>query len=472
VTPPHLASAVETAALVRSGQVSAKSVTQAALERIDARNADINAFTATTPERALARARAVDAAVARGQDPGTLAGVPFAVKNLFDVAGVATLAGSVIERRRAPAAADAFAVARLEAAGAVCVGCLNMDEYAYGFTTENSHYGATRNPHDTARSAGGSSGGSAAAVAAGLVPLTLGTDTNGSVRVPASVTGLWGLKPTFGRLSRAGSVAFVPSLDHIGALARSVADLACAYDALQGDDPDDPAQARRPAQPVAALLHALLHHGVTGLRVARLGGHFARNGLPLVQSAADRLATALGATSVIELPDAAAARAAAFIITAAEGAQMHLADLRAMAQDFEPLTRDRLLAGAMIPAQWLLHAQRIRTVFRAQLAAVFQDWDILVAPATPSPAGLIGQDMLEIDGVGVPLRASFGVYTQPISFIGLPVIAAPLQSQAPGGLPVGVQLIAAPWREDLLFRAAATLEWAGICTAPVAPAFT
>ncbi len=468
MTPPHLAGAVEIAASVRSGRVSAESVMQAALERIDARNADINAFTATTPERALARARTVDAAVARGQDPGTLAGVPFAVKNLFDVAGVATLAGSVIERRRAPASADAFAVARLEAAGAVCVGCLNMDEYAYGFTTENSHYGATRNPHDTARSAGGSSGGSAAAVAAGLAPLTLGTDTNGSIRVPASVTGLWGLKPTFGRLSRAGSVAFVPSLDHIGPLARGVADLACAYDALQGDDPDDPAQGRRPAQPVTALLR----EGVTGLRVARLGGHFARHGLPLVQSAADRVATALGATSVVELPDAAAARAAAFIITAAEGAQMHLADLRAMAQDFEPLTRDRLLAGAMIPAQWLLHAQRIRTMFRAQLAAVFQDWDILVAPATPSPAGLIGQDMLEIDGVAVPLRASLGVYTQPISFIGLPVIAAPLQSQAPGGLPVGVQLIAAPWREDLLFRAAATLEWAGICAAPVAPAFT
>ena len=163
-------------------------------------------------------------------------------------AGVVTLAGSKIDAERPPAAADARIVQRLVAAGAVPVGALNMDEYAYGFTTENTHYGPTRNPHDTARVAGGSSGGSAAAVAAGLVPLSLGSDTNGSIRVPASLCGIFGLKPTYGRLSRTGARPFVASLDHVGPFARSVADLAAAYDAMQGPDPDDPACAQTPAR--------------------------------------------------------------------------------------------------------------------------------------------------------------------------------------------------------------------------------
>jgi AtzE family amidohydrolase len=464
----HLASAAEIAAAVRSRAVTAIAVARAALTRIEATDRAVNAFTEVTSTRALADAAAVDAAIAIGADPGPLAGVPFAAKNLFDIEGVVTLAGSIIERRRAPATADAWCVARLRDAGGICLGALNMDEYAYGFTTENAHYGATVNPHDTAtrRSAGGSSGGSGAAVAAGLATITLGTDTNGSIRVPASLNGIWGIKPTYGRLSRAGSLLFVPSLDHVGPFARSVADLALAYDALQGHDPADPAQAERPVQRVGGLLD----QGVGGLRVARLGGYFARSGLPCAQEAADRVAAALGATDTVDLADAAAARAAAYLITSAEGAQMRLPDLRTRPDDFEPLTRDRLLAGALIPAQWVLHAQRLRALFREQLRAVFHDHDILIAPATPAPAQPLGQDMLEADGRRVPLRPSFGVYTQPISCIGLPVIAAPLQN-AEGALPIAVQLIAAPWREDALFRAAAMLERAGVCAAPVAPAY-
>jgi AtzE family amidohydrolase len=466
MTDLHRETAASIAGRVRSGALSAVAVAQAALARIAAHDPALNAFTAVTADRALAEAGRVDAAVAAGRDPGPLAGVPYAVKNLFDVQGVTTLAGSIIERRRPPAAADGFAVARLAAAGGVCVGCLNMDEYAYGFTTENSHYGACHNPHDLARIAGGSSGGSGAAVAGGLVPITLGTDTNGSIRVPASLNGIWGLKPSYGRLSRGGSIAFVSSLDHIGPFARDVADLALAYDALQGDDPDDPAQARRAAEPVSAVLSS----GIAGLRVARLGGHFARNGAAEMHAIADRVAAALGAADTVDLADAAAARAAAFLITGAEGAQLHLADLRTRPQDFEPLSRDRLLAGAMIPAQWVLKAQRLRAAFRAQAAALFRDFDILVAPATPSAATPIGQDSLVVDGQSIPLRPSFGVFTQPISFIGLPVLAVPVQD-AMGGLPAGVQLIAAPWAEATLFRAAAHLERAGICAAPVAARF-
>jgi AtzE family amidohydrolase len=466
MTDPHLADAADLAARVRARDITASELARAAITRIRARNPDVNAFTEITEARALHDAAAVDAKIAGGADPGPLAGVPFAAKNLFDIEGVVTLAGSVIERRNAPADADAFCVAQMRAAGAVCVGALNMDEYAYGFTTENAHYGPCRNPHDTGRIAGGSSGGSGAAVAAGLVPISLGTDTNGSIRVPSSLNGVFGIKPTYGNLSRAGGVMFVPSLDHIGPFARSVTDLAAAYDALLGHDPNDPAQARRAPAPVSAALAA----GIGDLRVARLGGHFARHGLPEAQMAADAVAHALAGAETVELTDAAAARAAAFLITASEGANQHLADLRERIDDFEPLTQNRLLAGALIPAQWLLHAQRLRAMFRDQAAALFADWDILVAPATPTAATPIGQEMLDADGATIPLRPNMGVYTQPISCIGLPVLAVPVQNAA-GALPIGVQLIAAPWAEAKLFRAAAHLEREGVCAAPVAPAF-
>lgn len=462
----HLLPATTIAAKIQARDLTATEAVTAALARVDSRNADVNAFTEVTRTRALARAAEIDAALARGEPVPPMAGVPFAAKNLWDIAGVVTLAGSIIEKRRAPAARDGFAVAAMERAGAICVGALTMDEYAYGFTTENSHYGPCRNPHDLSRIAGGSSGGSGAAVAAGLVPVSLGTDTNGSIRVPSSLNGIWGLKPTYGRLSRAGSIMFVPSLDHVGPFARSVADLAAAYEAMQGEDVDDPAQSWRGMQRVSGLLG----QGLAGLRVARLGGHFARHGLTVVQDAADRVAKALGATETVELPDAAAGRAAAFLITAAEGANQHLDDLRSRANDFEPLTRDRLLAGALIPGQWLVHAQRVRSQYRDQVKALLRHWDVLVAPATPSPATPIGQDMLEADGAVVPLRPSFGVYTQPISCVGLPVIAAPVARPA-GELHIGVQLIAAPWAEDVLFRAAAQLEQEGVCVSAVAPNF-
>src|SRR5947207_2094994 len=268
------AHASEIAAAVTDGHTSASAVVRAALARIAADNPVLNAFTAVLEDRALAKARAIDAARLAGHPLGALAGVPFAVKNLFDVAGLPTLAGSKINRERAPAPRDATLIARLEANGAVLVGALNMGEYAYDFTGENVHYGPSRNPHDVARMTGGSSGGSGGAVAGGLVPLALGSDTNGSIRVPASLCGVFGLKPTYGRLSRAGSFPFVSSLDHLGPLARSTTDLALAHDAMQGPDPHDPACADRPAEPVAALLEA----GVAGLRVAKAGGYFRAGG--------------------------------------------------------------------------------------------------------------------------------------------------------------------------------------------------
>ena len=258
--------------------------------RIRERDAVLNSFTAITEERALAKARAIDAARAAGKPLGPLAGVPFAVKNLFDVAGLPTLAGSKINRERPPAPADATLIERLEAAGAVLVGALNMGEYAYDFTGENVHDGPSRNPHNAAHMTGGSSGGSGGAVAGGLVPLSLGSDTNGSIRVPASFCGLFGLKPTYGRLSRARTFPFVASLDHVGPLARTARDLALAYDAMQGHDPEDPVCAERPAEPALPSLD----RGIDGLRIAVAGGYFRRGASPDALEAVARVAKALG----------------------------------------------------------------------------------------------------------------------------------------------------------------------------------
>lgn len=304
------------AADVRAGRRSAGEVLRETLAAIAARNAAINAFTAVTDSRAVAAAAAVDAARAAGRDPGPLAGVPFAVKNLYDIEGLPTVAGSRIDRERAPATRDAALVRRLGAAGAVLVGALNMDEYAYGFSTENHHYGATRNPHDRTRIAGGSSGGSAAAVAASLVPLTLGSDTNGSIRVPAAMCGVFALKPTYGRLSRAGMRLFAASIDHAGPFCRSTADLAASYDAMQGPDPDDPACTTRAPEPTALLLA----RGLDGIRIAVANGYFTSQGVPAVFAAVERVAAAFSVSRRVELPTPGIARAAAMIVTSVEGA--------------------------------------------------------------------------------------------------------------------------------------------------------
>jgi AtzE family amidohydrolase len=455
---------------VRGGTVSAVALVQASLERIGATDGRVNAFTDVVRDRALRRAAQVDASLASANGERTralpLLGVPFAVKNLFDIAGLPTLAGSKIERDTMPARADAALVRRLESAGAVLVGGLNMDEYAYGFTTENSHVGPAHNPHDLTRIAGGSSGGSGAAVAAGQVPLTLGSDTNGSIRVPASLCGVFGLKPTFGRLPRTGSYPFISSLDHLGPFARSARDLALAYDAMQGPEifgPRDPGCAQRQVEPTVAQLR----HGVNGLRIGVLGGYFRERAQPDALAAVDRVAAALGATKTVELPMVEAGRAAAFLITNAEGAALHLHDLRRRPQDFEPLSRDRFLAGALIPAAWVARAQRVRQLYAEQVAKVFERFDVLLAPATPCAATPIGAEFFEVQGQRLPLRPNMGMLTQPISCIGLPVCAVPVWG-AHASLPIGVQVVAAPWREDMVLRVAATLEAAGVVQAPVA----
>ncbi|MBC7734319.1 MAG: AtzE family amidohydrolase [Bacteriovorax sp.] len=460
--------AAEMAAAVRSGATTATALVHASLEHIAATDPCVNAFTNLTVLRALEGAAALDARIAVGDTTAMalpLLGVPFAVKNLFDVAGLTTLAGSKIERGKSPAAHDGPLVARLQAAGAVLVGALNMDEYAYGFTTENSHEGATHNPHDLTRIAGGSSGGSAAAGAAGHVPITLGSDTNGSIRVPASLCGTFGLKPTYGRLPRNGTYPFSSSLDHLGSFARSAMDLALTYDAIQGFDAHDPACVSRPREPTVDALQ----HGIGGLRIATLGGYFDANAGPEARAAVARVAQALDVTRSVELPQVARARAAAFIISNAQGGALHLPDLRIRAADFEPLSRDRFLAGALLPAAWVQQAQRVRRWFGLRAAELFQEFDVLLAPATPCVAPIIGTEWIEINGQRLPARPSLGLLTQPLSCIGLPVCAVPVWGcHETDALPIGVQLIAAPWREDLVLRVAHHLHQLGVAAAPVA----
>src|SRR6202521_4156211 len=393
-------SASEIAQAVKGRKLSALSVTEAALARIAKHDHVLNSFTDVTADRARAKARALDSAIAAGSNVGPLAGVPFAVKNLFDVQGFATRAGSKINRDLKPAPRDATLIERLEAAGAILVGALNMGEYAYDFTGENIHDGASRNPHDVTRMTGGSSGGSGGAVGGGLVPLALGSDTNGSIRVPSSFCGIFGLKPTYGRLSRARSFPFVFSLDHLGPFARNVGDLALAYDAMQGPDAEDRGCTPRGAQPVVTLLD----DDTSTLRIAVAGGYFSR-GLSLPgRVALATIASVLGVTREIEWPEAALARAAAYVITAAESACLHLDRLRRRAPDFDPAVRDRLIAGAMVPAVAVAQARKFRRWYRDRIVALFREVDAILAPATPCTSPRIGDRTFVLDGVELPLR--------------------------------------------------------------------
>ena len=276
------------------------------------------------------------------------------------------------------------------------------------------------------------------------------------VFVPAAFCGLYGLKPTYGRLPRTGTFPFCDSLDHLGPLARSMDDVAFVYDALQGYDPSDPVCAARPVEPVTGEIAK----GLDGLRIGVATGYFRVDADAGALDALARAADAVGAAQEIDIPGVAEARAAAFLITNAEGSALHLERLRRQAADFDPETRDRFLAGALLPASWSISAQRFRRMFEETMRGVFAQVDVILAPAAPTHAPLLGQKTIVLGGREVPLRANMGIYTQPISFVGLPVAAVPVCE--PGQLPYGIQVIAAPWREDLCLRVAAALEAAGV----------
>jgi aspartyl-tRNA(Asn)/glutamyl-tRNA(Gln) amidotransferase subunit A len=265
-------------------------------------------------------------------------------------------------------------------------------------------------------------------------------------------------------LTRAGTFPFVASLDHLGPFARSVTDLALAHDAMLGPDSADPAQAAAPVQPTTPCLKA----GISSLRIARLGGYFARSADASAFAAVDIVARALRAERVVELAETDKARAAAYLITMAEGAALHLRRLQTRPSDFDPAVRDRLIAGAMLPSVWVQQAQKFRRLYRDRALALFRDIDILLAPATPCRAPKIGQKTFVLDGKEMLVRPNIGIFTQPISFIGLPVVAVPVWIPDEK-LPIGVQVIAPPWREDLALRVARELERNNVVDARLAP---
>ena len=346
-------------------------------------------------------------------------------------------------------------IERLEAAGAILVGALNMGEYAYDFTGENIHDGASRNPHDLERMTGGSSGGSGAAVGGGLVPLALGSDTNGSIRVPSSLCGIFGLKPTYGRLTPRADLSLrrqprsSRAVRAHGARSRARlrrhAGIRCRRSGLRRS----PGRAGRAATGTGrgAVCASPSPAAISNARAAK----------PATPSTASRRRSAPIATSRFRKPERA--RSAAFIITASEGASLHLNRLRSRARDFDPAVRDRLIAGAMTPASLVVKAQKFRRWYRDQVVKLFDEVDAILAPATPCTAPLIGQQTFMFGDTELPVRANLGLYTQPISFIGLPVVAVPVPLDP---LPIGVQIITAPWREDVALRLAHALEVKGV----------
>jgi aspartyl-tRNA(Asn)/glutamyl-tRNA(Gln) amidotransferase subunit A len=463
----HWMSAAAAAAAVRSREVSAEEIVRAHLDRIAQADGTIGAFLEVTAERALKRARRVDGLLSN-TDPGPLAGVPLAVKDVFDVDGVPTTCGSrMLQGYRPPFTATA--VARLEAAGAILIGKTNMDEFAMGSSTENSAYRVTRNPWATDRVPGGSSGGSAAAVAAGMAIAALGTDTGGSVRQPAALCGVVGLKPTYGRVSRYGLIAFASSLDQAGPITRTVQDAALVAEALFGNDPRDATSASIEAPDLAARLDG----DVAGVRIG-VPWSFLESGVdaPVMASfrAALRVLEDAGARVVeVSLPHLRHAVATYYLVATAEassnlarfdgvryGLREDAADLQGMygaTRDagFGPEVKRRILLGTFALSSgyydaYYLRAQKVRTLIRRDFERAFAACELVATPTTPTPAFRIGEKTDD------PLQMYLAdVFTVPANLAGLPALSVPMQPA--DGLPTGLQLQARLFDEATLLRA-------------------
>lgn len=436
------------AAQLRHGSVTAQDVVRASLARAAAVE-PLNCVSQLLAAQAMAGALACDTARLAGKAPLPLAGVPFVVKNLLDVQGHATLAGAHARANEPPAASNAAVVQAWIAAGAIPVALTQMDEYACGATGENVIGGPVRNPLDPARIAGGSSAGTAAAIAAGIAPIGIGSDTNGSIRAPASFCGIWGLRPTTGRIPTQGCFPYAESLDAVGPMASDASGLALAYRAMQGAGPAT-------GQPMPAGGVAM-----AGLRVGILQAGFGDFAQDEAQDAVLRVASAFGSAHLIDLSEADLARDAASIISAFEVGRNHAQ--RGFAErhpGYSAFVRRRMLAGLAIPEGWYQMAKAYQAVWRQKLEALFDEVDLLLACTTPYAAPLIGAE--QIGGgrrIYVP-RADAGHLTRPVSLAGLPVVAAPC---AVDGMPFGVQLIGPPWHEARCLDAALFLEAQGLC---------
>jgi aspartyl-tRNA(Asn)/glutamyl-tRNA(Gln) amidotransferase subunit A len=469
------ATAVEIAAAVRAGTTTARQVVEDHLAAIAARDPELHAFNLVTADAARAAADAIDLAVAKGEDPGPLAGVPVALKDNMCTRGVPTTCSSRILENWSPPY-DATVVERIVGAGGIVIGKTNLDEFAMGSSTENSAFGPTRNPHDITRVPGGSSGGSAAAVAAGFAPLALGSDTGGSIRQPASLSGVVGLKPTYGVVSRYGLVAFASSLDQIGPFANTVEDAATLLEVIAGHDPRDSTSLAQPAPRVLAELD----RGVEGLRVGvvrELLEGIEPDVAARVHEATDALSAAGAKVDDASVPAAVYGVSAYYLIAPAEassnlarydgvryGLRVEGQDITAMygatrAAGFGPEVKRRIMLGTYALSAgyydaYYGQAQRTRTLIVRDFEAAYEHFDVLLSPTSPTTA-------FEFGAKSDPLTMYLSdVCTIPCNLSGQPAISVPFGTDTKG-LPIGVQLMAPALGEPVMFRAAGALERAG-----------
>ncbi|MCG0278031.1 MAG: Asp-tRNA(Asn)/Glu-tRNA(Gln) amidotransferase subunit GatA [Thermanaeromonas sp.] len=468
-------SAHEAARLLQNKEISAVELTREILKRIEQVEDKVKAFVTLTPEKALEQAKAVDEARARGENLGPLAGVPMALKDNLCTEGIRTTCSSKMLENWIPPY-DAFVVRKLREAGAILVGKCNMDEFAMGSSTENSRFFPTRNPWDLDRVPGGSSGGSAAAVAAGEAFFALGSDTGGSIRQPASFCGVVGLKPTYGRVSRYGLVAFASSLDQIGPLTRDVTDCALVLQAIAGHDPLDSTSADLPVPDYLAALRQDIKGLKIGVPKEYFGPGMDREVVSVVRQAIDRLSDLGAFCEETSLPHTEYALPAYYLVAPAE-ASSNLARYDGVAYGFRLPGKDvvdmymktrregfgaevkrRIMLGTYALSAgyydaYYLKALKVRTLIRRDFDQAFEKYDVLVTPTSPTVAFRLGER------VGDPLAMYMSdLCTIPVNMAGLPAISIPCGFAQ--GLPVGLQIIAKPFAEEILFRVAYTFEQA------------
>ena len=435
---------------LKEGEASPVEVTEAVLGRIEERDGELNSFVTVAPERAMEAAGRADREIRAGRYRGALHGVPLGVKDLISTAGVRTTMGSAFFEDHVPDL-DAKVVRKLEGSGAIVVGKTNTHEFAYGTTGDRSRFGPVGNPHDPFRISGGSSSGSAAAAAAGLVYGALGTDTGGSIRIPAALCGAVGMKSTFGRVSKRGVFPLAWTLDHVGPITRTVGDNAILFNTLAGHDPDDPYSARRDPEDFARDLGRGIGGGVVG---SPSGFYFER----LDEEVAERVGEAievfrgLGAeVRPVEVPLLREALDAQRLVLAAEAYAVHAERLRTEPEKFDEEVRERVAAGEALRAHEYAEAQRTKLSSLRAFDRVLEGVDVLLTPTVPIPATEIGQRKVTIAGREEPIRASLNRLTGPTNLNGLPSLSVPCGRTA-SGLPVGLQLVGRLFGEATLYR--------------------
>jgi aspartyl-tRNA(Asn)/glutamyl-tRNA(Gln) amidotransferase subunit A len=453
-------SVVSAASLIHRRELSPVELVRAVLDRIEAYGRQINAYIALHAEEAIQTARRAEDALAHRHPLGPLHGVPLAVKDLFFEAGLPTTAGSRVLQDCAPEE-DATVIRRLKEAGAVLLGRLNLHELAYGVTSENPHFGPVRNPWNLSRIAGGSSGGSAAAVAASLCLASLGTDTGGSIRIPAACCGVVGLKPTYGRISRHGVLPLAWSLDHVGPITKSVEDAALLLQVLAGFDPRDPT-----ASPLSVPAYSRMLGGdLEGVRVGVPTDFFTDpvESDPKVLVAVKevlRVMESAGARIVeLSMPFLRYAPAIQFFTILTEASANHGWLLRTRGREIGLDVRRRLEWGEFIAAPQYVRAQQARRRLARELADIFRHADLLVTPTLPVVAPPLGAETVAIQGVQKRIQPTLTRFTSPLNLTGFPVISLPCGVEV-DGLPVGLQIVGRPFDEATVLRGAFVYEQA------------